>query len=264
MKKSLKIFVMLLFCLCPILFTACEAVDYFSITAMTSDDSLGRVSGYLETKVAGGTEITLVANSFNENNPLLCWIKDNETIVSVPKYKQGSEQRDNTFKLVASEATEGEYTALFAESPSTMKYAYVTSYTAKKGGVDISAENTTIDLSYAIMTAGTNNYLPFNIDVAKGTANVLYFGGLGQNFEFKFQATITVKSGTEEAPIETTYSLTCDDIINKTTFNNDGIDEIELAYKKETEDEMTVTLRLSKINESIYLHAIDEDQLLGK
>lgn len=252
MKKTLKIFVMLLFCLCPILLTACEAVDYFSITAMTSDDSLGRVDGYLESKVAGGTEVTLVANSFNDDNPLLCWIKDNETIVSVPKLKPESTVRDNTFKVIASQATEGQYTAIFNEQPASMKYAYVSSYTAKQNGVDIATENTTIDLSYAIMTAGTNNYIPFNIDVAAGTAKVLYFGGLGENFEFKFQATITVKTGTEEQPIETTYTLTCDEIVNKTTFDSQGIDNIELSYKKGTPDEMTVSLQFSKLNEGIF------------
>lgn len=249
MKKSLKIFIMLLFCLCPILLTACQAVDYFSITAMTSDDSLGRVDGYSETRVAGDTEVTLVANSFKEDSHLLCWVKDNETIVSVPTILDETGTRDNTLKLIAGEGTEGQYTAVFSESHSSMKYAYVSSYTATKNGADISG-NISINLSYAIMTAGTNNYLPFDINVAGGTAKVLYFGGLGENFEFKFQATLTENLGTEEQPIETTYTLSCNEIINKTTFV-DGTDQIELTYDAHG-DTVSLLLTFSKLNDGIF------------
>lgn len=251
MKKTLRILVMLLFCLCPVLLAGCEAVDYFSITAMTSDDSLGRVDGQSEEKIAGETEVTLIGSSFKEENPLLCWIKNNEIIVKIPEQIEETGKRDNTLKLVAGEETEGQYTAIFAEPVASMKYAYISSYQVSKEGVDISAENVSMQLSYAVMSAGTNNYLPFNHDIAAGNANVLYFGGLGESLEFKFQASVTVTEGTVETPIQTKYTVTSDQVVSRTTFV-DGIDSVKLVYSDSDKEVLSVTINISKLNTDIF------------
>lgn len=276
MKKTLKILVMLLFCICPVLLAACEAVDYFSITAMTSDDSLGRIDGQSEEKIAGGTEITLVGSSFKADNPLLCWIKNNETIVKIPEKTDENGNRDNTLKLVAGEETEGQYTAIFAEPASSMRYAYISNYTTSITDLFgdshvIGNEHYSIEMSYAVMTAGTNNYFPFNCNIKSGNANVLYFGGLGENYEYKFTAKITIAEknltinttaptpdgatapDVEVEEAEVTFTLSSSVVVNNDSFDSFGNCTRTISYTDDYGVELiSTTITLSKINQNIY------------
>ena len=100
------------------------------------------------------------------------------------------------------------------------------------------------------MTAGTNNYLPYNHDLKSGNCNILYFGGLGENFEFKFQAEFILNAGTAEQPIDVYYTLNSNDIVSKSSFE-DGVDTVELSYNKGEDTEMIVTLTIAKVGVSI-------------
>ena len=248
MKKSLKIMFSILICLCPILLTACGSVDYYTITAISSDTTIGSVTGFRDDAVAEGTKITLSARETDEqNNPLLCWIKDKEKIVKVANHTE--EERDLDFEVISKAENEGQYTAVFAENE--IRYACIK-------GVEFTStgeETYEHEISYAILNAGSNNYLPFATH--QDNTHVLYFGNIEQKNQFKFMINATQIIG-ESSNSATDYNET---IIDETSFI-DGEASIEFTFDfdGDLEKETTCTITFAQLNAEVLANITMEQE----
>lgn len=232
MKKTFKILFTLLFCLCPtLLLSACGSVDYYTINATSSSTTLGSVTGVPNAAVAQDSVVTLTARSNDEtNNPLIAWVKDDEKLVEIPSLNQNG--RDNSLVLASSAETEGKYTAVFNEPTSSMMYAFLSSANILYlDGKFVEPETFTTSFSYAIMSAGSSSFLPFQHEITK-QPNVLYFGGAGVNREYKFNVTISFTYGEETKQVAASSDL----IISKTTFGDQESVAIPFIFVFETEN----------------------------
>ena len=248
MKKTFKILFTLLFCLCPtLILAACGSVNYFTITSSSSSSTLGNVSGTPGSKVSEGTIVNLVAHSNNtENNPLLGWIKDDETLVKI------ASATDNVLSIEAKNGVDGKYTALFNEPAASMQYAYISNYnTLTVEDADYDASAYTVEVSYAIMSAGSSSYLPFKHDIAN-QPNVLFFGQAETNREYKFKVKITIPSETDPITLE----LSSDSIISRETFDDKNSIEIEYNFVLPNEDSGNYTLTFTKFSTDIYQNEV--------
>ena len=117
MKKTTKILMGIL-CLCPLLLlTACDSTTYYTINVYWSDWNYGSVVGnYSDPRQLEGTTMTLIATentSTASTNPFICWIKNNNNVVSTNRELQ----------LTYNSSTAGDYVAVFEETnPSGMTY----------------------------------------------------------------------------------------------------------------------------------------------
>ena len=253
MKNRIKSIIAIILCLCPIFMAACKNKDSFVITAISSDTTIGRVQWFSSDPVVEGTKVSIIAREDDEeNHPLLCWIKNNEKIAKIANHTES--KRDNTLDLVYGEETQGQYTALFADTYSNIlfaciekvEFAPVPTETAPANDEENAASDQySYKISYAIMSAGSNSYLPFATE--NDLLSTLYFGGIGQSYEFKFKIEL-VKTVGENQITAISYSSTK---ISKTSlqegsetqsfafdFENDGIDDAKMNVKisKITED----------------------------
>ena len=241
MKKSFKILIALLFCLCPVLLTACGNTESYMFSVISSSTALGRVSGASSSPVNEGKTVYLTAKSNDEEkNPLICWVKNNEYLVEVATVKDGV--LDTTLELTSSESTQGKYTAVFYEEADAMMYGYVNPVIETEGLPTENVESK-ITLSYALMSAGSNNYLPYSYEMGAGKMpNILYFGGLGINNQFKFKIDLELTiEGEKEV-----HTITSDTIISKTNIEN-----ISYKCKRNSDSEITLTLSFSKIDKNL-------------
>ncbi|MBE7073840.1 MAG: hypothetical protein E7379_01965 [Clostridiales bacterium] len=226
MKKSLKISLSLL-CMCPLALCACQSNDYYKITAISSSSALGSVSGFSQEKVVEGSTVTLTAReNYSINNPLLAWVKDNEYLVKIASHPLDSKERDLSLSIEASESTQGNYTAVFDEQDSSMMYAYINpeSFYFAISETPIANESYEITLYYAILSAGSDNYLTYEYKFGDNLkTNIIYFGGLGNNYEYKFKILLTHK--VDEVATHT-YTLTTN-TISKSNFKDTSDISIE-------------------------------------
>ena len=217
MKKTFKILLSTL-CLCPLLLCACQSNEYYKITAISSSSALGSVSGYSTDKVLEGSTITLTAReNYPYTNPLIGWVKDNEYLVKIAGIKENA--TDTTLSLTASEDTSGKYTAVFAEDLSSMMYAYVSQTSFAIDDVTLEKADYSYELSYAIMSAGSDSFLPFEDEIGEDiNTNILYFGGLGQSYVFKFKAEISLSINGTDGTTKIVETITNSNLISKDNF----------------------------------------------
>ena len=184
MKKSLKIFLCVI-CLLPlVLLSSCGITQYYTITTTESDSTLGKGNGGSDVAMAEGTEITLSANETKpETNPFICWIKDDNKIVSLEK----------NYSTTYSQSSSGKYTALFQETTINK-----TRYSTISNVEIIGASSANLQISYAYTTALQNKILLEDLNIENGISstekrNVLYFGGASgatNKIEFSFHQDI--------------------------------------------------------------------------
>lgn len=223
MKKSLKIFLCVI-CLLPlVLLSSCGITQYYTITTTESDSTLGKGNGGSDVAMAEGTEITLSANETKpETNPFICWIKDDNKIVSLEK----------NYSTTYSQSSSGKYTALFQETTiNKTRYSTITNVEI------IGASSANLQISYAYTTALQNKILLEDLNIENGSTstekrNVLYFGGASgetNKIEFSFSAVLNVTNGSSV----TRYNLTFANILvdtdnpkagtsNYVTFDDNG------------------------------------------
>lgn len=244
MKKSVKIFLILL-CLCPILLlTACTSPATYLITAVPSDSSLGVIQGaYNNEQLSEGTNITLIATEKQETaltNPFICWVKDYKTVVSTEK----------ELSLTYSQSTAGNYTAVFNEtSQNKMMFASINKINCSVEGY--STINYTI--KYARVNSGSSDFIELeNGSYTNGqeyntnNTSLIYFGNAGANYEYKIQIDFVFVTATGG---ETSYSVSFTDLVNKESFNNSG--KTELTEQIEILDS-SVTLTFQKLNSTMF------------
>ncbi|MBO5394361.1 MAG: hypothetical protein J6A28_00455 [Clostridia bacterium] len=257
MKKALKSLLIIIFGLCPILLAACGSTNYYTITVNSSDTALGSVSKDKADSSLEDTKVTLFARENNpETNPLLGWVKDNEYLVKIANHT--TEARDNKLELTSSAAAEGHYTAVFKEDLDSMMYAYISQThfdifdTPTSDPQAQDTESFSYKLSYAILSSGSNNYIPFEDKIGQDiNTNILYFGGPGQNFYFKFKIELSFNIGEEENIQTFVLTETAQDWISKEVFPP----KLNFEFKfedGETEKNGVFTIILSKFSEEMF------------
>lgn len=244
MKRSLKVFLLLL-CLCPVLIlTACTSPATYLITAIPSDSSLGTIQGaYNNEQLAEGTTITLIANEKQETsltNPFICWVKDYKTVVSTEK----------ELSLTYNQATQGNYTAVFEEtSPKKMLFASINKINCSVEGYST--------VNYTIKYARTNSGSSDFVELEKGsytngqeysTSNqsLIYFGNAGSNYEYKIQIDLVFVTTTGG---ETSYNVSFKDLLNKDSFDTTG--KAEMTEQIDILN-TSITLTFQKLNSTLY------------
>ena len=243
MKKSFRILFTLLFCLCPVLFlAACGRVNYYKITADTSDYTLGTVIKDREDSVAENTKVSITARENDpDNTPFVCWIKDNQKIVEITSYDELG-NKDNTLVVESSAENEGNYRAVFQDtSPATTMYAYASF--AEITFAEPLPEGTTANyqIGCATISAGSDNYFPFEV-----MSSVAYFGDAYNKYEFKFAVTINVTNEEETESI----TVTSNTIINR---DSESLNELfgatlEYPFAFASGKSGVFTLSLSKVS----------------
>lgn len=198
MKKSYLCLIALL-CFCSALLCACNKVEYYNISATSSE--FGSVIGLPSSRLADGTEITLTAIEHDkENHPLLAWIKDNQFLVKV------ATEEDKTLALTVNKETAGEYTPVFDEDENSMMYAFL-SNPVFEYGTEYEADKYQYQLEFVIMSNGSNNYTTFQEN------RIIYLGNFGLTLEYKFRVKVRYTKPSDTA--ETEEILVCDTIISK-------------------------------------------------
>lgn len=185
MKNKLKLVLSLVLLLPILLLAACDVTQYYTITCLSSDETLGIANGGSDVAKAEGTAISLSVTELSpQSHPFVCWIKDYSKIVSF----------ENNYSTTYSAQTQGSYTAFFEEDVSNVGYAIITDISIE--GVD----SGTIQIQYANSNSSTNYRTLENLSFDDGAgqtdrSNLIYFGGAsgsdGRN-EFIFRAIITV------------------------------------------------------------------------
>lgn len=242
MKKSIKFMLLILLC-CPLLaFAACTPPATYSITAVPSDSTLGRVDGAFNLeKLAEGTTINLsVIENKPSTNPFICWVKDNKTVVETSK----------NITLTYSQSKAGNYTAVFDEtSNSKMQYSSFSSISLDIEG--FSFINYTLE--YARTNSGSSDFTElekssFNNGQTYQTENknLLYFGKAGENYEYKLRINFELITS---ADATTEFSYSFNTLINNKSFDNNGSFTIieELDYYN-----TPITLTFNKLNKSMF------------
>ncbi len=245
MKKSIKIFLLLL-CLCPLLLlSACGTTTYYTITVSPSDSVLGSVLGTLsDSTQVEGTSMNLTAKENNaQTNPFICWIKNNNTVVST----------DLTLNLTYNSSSAGRYTALFAEeNPSSMMYTALNTIT-----FDPTDDVTSISfsLSYSRTASGSDVYttlasqtLTTENKYTSDHTSVLYLGSAGtiSNYQYRFNLQITTMDSTGR---ETTYTLTSQTILNNSYFNGSSSCELTIY---DNVSESNIILSFEKLSKEMF------------
>lgn len=235
MKKSVKILLSLL-CLCPIvMLTACGDSTYYVINVSSSDDTIGTFSNNRSNnpRQLEGTSITLTAIEKNlDENPFICWVKDNNTVVST----------ESQLQMTYSSQTAGNYTAVFEESPSGMMYTavdYLNINNSSYNGASFTLyySNRGSDI-YVELESGSfsseGEYLSSHMAV-------LYLGGAGTmaNYQYNFKIDITLA--------EETISLESQAILSNNSFNGTSTTLINF-----NNDNIEISMSLEKLNNSLY------------
>ena len=248
MRKSLKLF-LLMICLIPLaLLSACGITQYYTISTISSSLDFGTANGGSLSAMAEGTEVTLTASEKKpETNPFVCWIKDNSQIVSF----------DKSYSMTYSANTNGKYTALFQESLNTInKTRYVTISNVEITNVD----SGNLKINYAYSSNTQNKILLEDLTIENGTTttekkNLLYFG-TDNEIKFNLYATLSITNGSAV----TTTTISFDEILvdyynnlagtgNYVTFDDEGNCTIE---SKPNIENIVVKITFSKLNLGLY------------
>ena len=244
MKKSIKVLLSIL-CLCPMLIlSACTSSTYYTINVYTSDSNLGSfVGNYTNPSQLEGTTMTLIANENNSTsstNPFVCWIKNDNQVVST----------NNQLTLTYSSSTAGDYVAVFQETnPSSMIYMALDSITIS--GLS-SFSNVTFTLSYS--TIGNSNvYATLESgtfsdigDYLSSHMSVLCFGGANELSVNQYRFRIEVTTPTEDGSVTSTY--TSQEYINNSSFNN----QLNKSLTMTSDDDTTIILNFEKLNSEMF------------
>lgn len=210
MKKS-KLLIISSLCLSPLLLlTACVPPQSFSITASSSDSTLGNVYGQYFEEMQEGTKVTLKAVP-TEDNTFVCWIKDNKQITS----------QESELNLSYNNETSGHYTAVFQETQiSKMQYASLSGLDFEISGYS----KVEFNVSTALVATGSDEYTDFvNGEYVAGQENsidpssVIYFGGAGQNLTYTIKVQFKLY---DSQNTETTYEYLLNQKISQNTFND--------------------------------------------
>lgn len=245
MKKNIKIFLTFVLILPIILLASCGITQYYTITAGSSEKKFGTVNGGTDVAKAEGTEISLVASELSPiDNPFVCWIKNNNKVVSF----------DKVYNMTYSSATEGKYTALFQETYiNKTRYATIT---------DIQIEGAsagTIEIKYASASSSSNYQTIENLSFVSKTietdkTNLLYFGG-ADGINNKVALNFQVKLVAQNVSSSTTYTLNFDKTLvdgttseNQISFDSEGKCSLVATNSRD----ITITLTLSKLNLDLY------------
>lgn len=215
MKKSKKFLFASLLAIPMIALVGCVPPNSYTINALPSDSNLGSILGAKnDISAYEGTSLNLSVKELKpQTNPFICWVKDYKTVVSSEK----------TLNLKYNENTQGAYTAIFEEQDLTkMMYSSFSSAnitTSNFAGVKYT-------LSYARTAFGSSNYIVMNEGslVPSETLNtsntdVLYFGGLGENFEYKIKIALTFLQANGS---ETTYTVDFSNFVSRSAFDDNG------------------------------------------
>jgi len=236
MKKSTKAMLFSL-CMSPvILMTACVAPPSYTITASSSDISLGYVKGFDKQAMQKGQKVTISAISTSDS-PFLCWIKDNKLIVS----------KEEKLNLTYNNKNEGHYTALFKENDITkMQYANLVDFSFSPSGYT----KVDYEINTALLTSGSSDYYNFTNgshtigDKEEIQSNsVLYFGGIGDEYIYLIKLNLKLHDNKSQ---ETSFEYTLQTNLNNDDFNNKG----ELVINEEVEllGNAALTLKFEKLN----------------
>ncbi|MBQ8908878.1 MAG: hypothetical protein IJY90_01110 [Clostridia bacterium] len=229
MKKSSKI-VLSLLCLCPVILSACSSVTYHPISLKTNESSFGHPISLGADKFKEDSTITINAAENNPaSNPLVAWVKDNEYLVKIAKHTEDA--RDTSYSFAVNADTAGEYTAVFQENnASSMMYAFVSDISLSINGEE--KEEFEYNLSYAILSSGSNNYLPYEDKIGNEyKTNILYFDATNSNYEFKFKVdgSFNMVGAESEEKIAFT-NLTCGTWISMSNFESCKMLEFDFDF----------------------------------
>ncbi len=216
MRKIFKFF-MIVLCLCPvILLSACTSPAKFLITAGKSDNELGSIQGNLNNEMEEGTKITLLAKEhYPESNPFICWVKDYNKVASTKK----------SLTLSYNKNTAGHYTAVFAESLSSMRFSSLSN-------IKFESENYVngeFEIYSALTSTGSDNFTLFssgkteiNEEFKTDNKNIIYLGEANSNSnynEYKFKVKVKM---TNSQNIQNEYEFEINTLLNYKSFDSDG------------------------------------------
>lgn len=243
MKKTTKILIGIL-CLCPLLLlTACDSTTYYTINVYWSDWNYGSVVGnYSDPRQLEGTTMTLIATkntSTASTNPFICWIKNNNSVVSTNRELQ----------LTYNSSTAGDYVAVFEETnPSGMTYMSLDNLVVE--GLD-SYSNVTFSLSYSLI-GSSNTFITFENGSLSDTGefisdntNVLFLGSAGQLDTYQYRFRLEITSPTNSGTITDTYT-------GQGYINNDSFDGQLFSSANITRDDVSITLNFEKLNHTMF------------
>lgn len=244
MKKSVKILLSIL-CLCPVLLlTACGESNYYTINVGTSEQKFGYIiSNYTDPRQFEGTTMTLTAIEKDQtNNPFICWIKDNNTVVST----------DEVLTLTYNSSTAGDYVALFEETkPSGMIYMTLDNFAIT--GLD-SYSNVTFSLSYSTINNISSNTtfesgsLSEIGEFTSNNRNVLYLGKPGETDTYQYQFKISLTIPTIDGNVTNTYTSTSGQYLNNDSFDDAMTTSINIVG----DDGVNIVLNFEKLNQNMF------------
>lgn len=246
MKRKIKFVLSLLLLLPIILLSSCGITQYYTISVISSDETLGKASGGSDIAKAEGTEISLTATELNpQDNPFVCWIKDKSKIVSFEK----------NYTTTYSAQSQGTYTAFFEEDVDNVGYATITEINIE--GVNAGK----VEIQYASTNSSTNyrtlEILSFENGLSKtDMTNLIYFGGasgLDSQNEFVFKAIISIPTsngGTTNYTIVLSSSLvgTAYAGQGQTNFDGDG----QCVLKGTNSDNLNISISFSKLSSLLF------------
>lgn len=249
MKNSIKKILIFLLLTPLILLTACSDPQYYTITASPSDSLLGVVQGTINEKMVEGTKVTLIAkenvNTVN-TNPFLCWIKDQNKIVST----------ERQLNLTYNKSTSGNYIALFAETdPQKMMYASIKDITFNS---DLEIQTINLKMQYALTTSSSDFVTIFETSFENGMTyqtdnkDILYFGtsSLINEFLIRLEITLVYQDSSTTSP----YTLEFKEKVNRNSFDKEG-NLIISQYDIISQSNLNITF--SKINASLLNNSIN-------
>ena len=244
MKKSLKLLFSLMLIMPILLLASCGITQYYTITAVSSEKVFGTVNGGSDVAMAEGSEAKLIASeNYPETNPFVCWIKNNNKVVSF----------DKTYTLTYSASNQGKYTAFFEESDIT-KTRYATISNIQIEGVTTGS----IEIKYYYATSSSNYQTLEKLQINNGITqtdktNLVYFGGADgetNKIILSFQAIVVVQTGTGN----TTYTINFNSpLVDSTpTSNQVTFDNENAILQASSGNGINITLTFTKISSQLY------------
>lgn len=246
MKNKLKLVLSLLLLMPIMLLASCGITQYYTITCLSSDETLGRASGGSDVAKAEGSTISLSVTELSpQSHPFVCWIKDNSKIVSFEK----------NYSTTYSAQSQGNYTAFFQENASGVAYATITEIAIE--GVN----NGSVQVQYANTNSSSNYRTLENLSFSDGVCqtdktNLIYFGGAsgsdGIN-EFVFRVVVSVPTSSGGT---TNYTITIDSTLVNTSTADQGQTNFDsqgqCTLTGTNGDNINLTITLSKLSAALF------------
>lgn len=211
-----------------ILLCGCQDTKYFSVTTSASSE-LGIGTGGSKTELAEGTSVTLQAIAHSQNNPFLCWIKNDGEVFS----------KDAQKTITVNSQTQGHYSALFQDTNKAMPYATLSqiAYTSSSAeSIEYTLELaplTNID-EMRLLSSGQSSQMEFSTF----TGSVFKTIYRAKNIAYSVKLSFSVEGSDGNL---TNYPAQYFEISND-DFNTEGIKEVELQF-----EDKPLTLTFSKL-----------------